>query len=148
MGSGGAMRDGAARSGWMALALGAAVMSAAAVGLLAAPALDRALVHAASGGDRRGRDAAPNRGFFPALRRIAGGGNGSAAGGGQYSHADAVPLCRLLARSDLPLGVWLCFAKGWGAAGLWTGLSLGLILIGIALTLVWRRTAAGFAMLK
>jgi MATE family multidrug resistance protein len=48
----------------------------------------------------------------------------------------------------LPIGVWLCFAKGWGAAGLWTGLSVGLIFIGIALTLAWRRTAGGFAMLK
>jgi len=44
----------------------------------------------------------------------------------------------------MPLGAWLCFRKGWGAAGLWAGLSAGLILIGIALTLVWRRTAAGF----
>ena len=40
----------------------------------------------------------------------------------------------------LPLGAWLCFRRGWGAFGLWSGLSLALILIGIVLLLAWRRT--------
>jgi len=39
----------------------------------------------------------------------------------------------------LPLGAWLCFRQGWGAIGLWVGLSLALILIGIVLWFVWRR---------
>jgi multidrug resistance protein, MATE family len=39
----------------------------------------------------------------------------------------------------LPLGAWLCFRRNWGAFGLWSGLSLALILIGIVLLLVWRR---------
>jgi MATE family multidrug resistance protein len=39
----------------------------------------------------------------------------------------------------LPLGAWLCFRLGWGAIGLWMGLSLALILIGIVLWFVWRR---------
>jgi len=39
----------------------------------------------------------------------------------------------------LPLGTWLCFRLGWGAVGLWSGLSLALILIGIVLWFVWRR---------
>jgi MATE family multidrug resistance protein len=39
----------------------------------------------------------------------------------------------------LPLGYWLCFHLGWGALGLWVGLSLALILIGIVLLAVWRR---------
>ena len=43
----------------------------------------------------------------------------------------------------LPLGAWLCFQRGWGAFGLWAGLSLALILIGIVLLLVWRRTVRG-----
>jgi MATE family multidrug resistance protein len=38
----------------------------------------------------------------------------------------------------LPLGAWLCFRRGWGALGLWVGLSLALILIGIVLLFVWR----------
>ena len=40
----------------------------------------------------------------------------------------------------LPLGAWLCFEHGWGAFGLWAGLSLALILIGIVLLFAWRRT--------
>jgi len=40
----------------------------------------------------------------------------------------------------LPLGAWLCFRLGWGAFGLWAGLSLALILIGVVLLIVWQRT--------
>src|SRR5713226_3994582 len=39
----------------------------------------------------------------------------------------------------LPLGAWLCFRRGLGALGLWAGLSLALILIGIVLLFAWRR---------
>jgi len=38
--------------------------------------------------------------------------------------------------------MWLCFRAGWGAAGLWTGLCCGLILIGSVLLVVWRNTVA------
>ena len=41
----------------------------------------------------------------------------------------------------LPLGAWLCFSRHWGALGLWVGLSLSLILIGIFLLLFWRRAS-------
>ena len=40
----------------------------------------------------------------------------------------------------LPAGWYLCFRAGWGAAGLWVGLCLALILIGLVLLLVWRKT--------
>jgi MATE family multidrug resistance protein len=36
-----------------------------------------------------------------------------------------------------PIGYWLCFGFGWGAAGIWTGLCLALTLIGIGLTIRW-----------
>jgi MATE family multidrug resistance protein len=42
----------------------------------------------------------------------------------------------------LPLGAWLCFRRHWGAFGLWAGLSLALILIGIVLLFAWRRTVS------
>jgi len=45
----------------------------------------------------------------------------------------------------LPLGYWLCFSRGLGALGLWVGLSLALILIGIVLLEVWRRAVRTFA---
>jgi MATE family multidrug resistance protein len=40
----------------------------------------------------------------------------------------------------LPLGYWLCFGLGWGARGLWWGLSAGLIVAGVVLTIVWARS--------
>jgi multidrug resistance protein, MATE family len=43
----------------------------------------------------------------------------------------------------LPVGYWLCFGAGWGVQGLWWGLSLGLIVAGVVLTIVWARSAAG-----
>jgi MATE family multidrug resistance protein len=46
----------------------------------------------------------------------------------------------------LPLGAWLCFTRGWGAFGLWSGLSLALILIGIVLLIVWRRSVDRLAL--
>jgi multidrug resistance protein, MATE family len=58
-------------------------------------------------------------------------------------------LCHLTAYwiIGLPLGSWLCFRRGWGAFGLWSGLSLALILIGIVLLLVWQRKVRNLAQL-
>ncbi len=39
----------------------------------------------------------------------------------------------------LPVGYALAFAFGWGVIGLWVGLSVGLILVGIILLVVWAR---------
>ena len=39
----------------------------------------------------------------------------------------------------LPLGYWLCFPLGRGVVGLWSGLCVALILIGIVLFTVWQR---------
>jgi multidrug resistance protein, MATE family len=37
----------------------------------------------------------------------------------------------------LPLGWWLCFHGGWGVAGLWVGLSTGLIIVALVLVRTW-----------
>jgi MATE family multidrug resistance protein len=39
----------------------------------------------------------------------------------------------------LPLAYYLCFVRGWGVVGLWTGLLFGLFLIGTVLVTVWHR---------
>jgi MATE family multidrug resistance protein len=37
----------------------------------------------------------------------------------------------------LPVGYVLCFRFGWGVAGLWIGLSIGLVVAALVLTVVW-----------
>jgi MATE family multidrug resistance protein len=39
----------------------------------------------------------------------------------------------------LPIGYTLCFVAGWGAPGLWWGLSAGLIVAGVVLLVAWAR---------
>jgi multidrug resistance protein, MATE family len=39
----------------------------------------------------------------------------------------------------LPIGYTLCFILGWGVYGLWVGLSLGLIIVGVILLWVWTK---------
>ncbi len=38
----------------------------------------------------------------------------------------------------MPVAYWLCFNRGWGVVGLWLGLSVGLTIVGVVLTAVWR----------
>ena len=45
----------------------------------------------------------------------------------------------------LPVGYSLCFHYGWGVVGLWIGLSAGLILVALALTVAWTRKAGHIA---
>jgi len=42
----------------------------------------------------------------------------------------------------LPVGYVLCFQLGWGVQGLWIGLSIGLILAALVLTVVWWKRSA------
>ena len=44
----------------------------------------------------------------------------------------------------LPVSYTLCFVLGYGVAGLWWGLSLGLIACGIVLTVVWTRRVRAY----
>jgi len=42
----------------------------------------------------------------------------------------------------LPLGLYLCFVRGWGIYGMWIGLTVALIVIASTLLLRWRRDSA------
>ena len=46
----------------------------------------------------------------------------------------------------LPVGYVLGFNCGWGAPGLWIGLCIGLIIVGLSLLLAWRRRMRSAAM--
>jgi MATE family multidrug resistance protein len=41
----------------------------------------------------------------------------------------------------LPIGCWLCFIREWGVLGIWDGLCLALVLIGLGLTAIWRKAS-------
>jgi MATE family multidrug resistance protein len=45
----------------------------------------------------------------------------------------------------LPVGYLLCFTAGWGAPGLWIGLSIGVTFVAVTLTVVWGRRAGQLA---
>ena len=46
----------------------------------------------------------------------------------------------------LPVGWWLCFRRGFGLNGLWTGLTLALFSIALLLIWEWRRKTSCFAL--
>jgi MATE family multidrug resistance protein len=130
----------AARAGWMALGLGAAVMSVAAIVLLAAPEwiarlfTPEAAVIAATATILR---VAAFFQLFDGLQIVV---TGSLRGAGDTR---TPMVCHLVGYwiIGLPLGAILCFGRGLGAPGLWMGLSAGLIAIGIVLAAFWWRTA-------
>lgn len=39
----------------------------------------------------------------------------------------------------IPLGYFLCFRLRWGALGIWIGLCIGLMIIGLALLFAWHK---------
>ena len=134
---------GAARSGWTGMLLGAAFMGAAGVGLLAAPEL----VMRAFTNDRAVIGAGVTLLFLVALFQLFDGIQTVTVGALRASGDTRSPLlihlvCYWLI--GLPAGYLLCFRAGRGAAGLWAGLCIALILIGLLSLGVWIRTVRGF----
>jgi multidrug resistance protein, MATE family len=129
---------GARNAGNTAILLGAGFMSCMSIALLIFPRLiariytsDEIVIHNAV------RLLAAGAAFqlFDGIQTVA---TGSLRGSGDTR---TPMLCHFSAYwlMGLPLGAWLCFRRNWGALGLWIGLSLSLILIGILLLFFWRR---------
>jgi MATE family multidrug resistance protein len=130
---------GAGRAGWTAIACGVAFMGLAAVTFLTVP-------------EQIARIYTPDRVVIrssvtllaiAAAFQLFDGCQIIAAGALRGAGITRTPmLCNLVFYwfIGLPLGYALCFQAGWGAAGLWTGLCIALILIGSVLLLVWART--------
>jgi len=129
---------GAANSGWTAILLGSVFMALCSVGLLVFP---RAIARMYTPDEAVIRSTitllAAGAAFqlFDGIQTVA---TGALRGAGDTR---TPMLCHFTAYwiIGLPLGAWLCFRRGWGAVGLWAGLSLALILIGIVLLFAWRR---------
>ncbi len=125
-------------AGGTAIFLGASFMTLASIGLLVFPRWiarvytpDEAVIHSTTALLAAGAAFQ----LFDGIQTVA---TGALRGAGDTR---TPMLCHLLAYwvIGLPLGAWLCFRLQWGALGLWIGLSLALILIGVVLLFVWRR---------
>jgi multidrug resistance protein, MATE family len=131
----------AGRAGWGALACGVAFMSVAAVAFLTIP---QRIARIYTDDPAVIRVCVTLLGIAAAFQ-LFDGCQVVAAGALRGAGNTRTPmLCNLVFYwfVGLPLGMWLCFRAGWGAAGLWTGLCCGLILIGSILLAVWRQTVA------
>jgi multidrug resistance protein, MATE family len=134
---------GASRAGWTALTLGASFMTCMALVLWLVPGYiariytpDPLVIHAAS-----------TLLFIAAFFQLFDGLQAVATGALRGAGDTRTPLlCHLVYywAVGLPLGAYLCFHNRWGAAGLWTGLCVALILIGITLLYAWRRKERSF----
>lgn len=131
----------AARSGWMALAIGAAFMSAAALVFILAPRPLISLFSTSAAVFSVGRRLLLIAAMFQLFDGLQGVSTGVLRGLGDTR----TPMLSNLAGHwllGLPVGYALCFWWKWGVVGLWTGLSLGLIVIGSTLVFVWSRRIA------
>ena len=137
-------RSGAARSGWTALLFGAVFMSAAAAAFLLVP---RTLIGAFTT-DPAVIGMGVSLLFVGALFQLFDGLQGVATGVLRGVGDTRSPMLWNLAGHwfiGLPLGYTLCFVAGLGVIGLWWGLSMGLIICGVALLMVWSRRVGRFA---
>jgi multidrug resistance protein, MATE family len=129
---------GAARSGWTAMALGAIVMTIAGIMLITIPQWIARIFTPNPAVIAAGATLLRVAAFFQLFDGLQVVATGALRGAGDtrtpaYCHFAGYWII------GLPAGALLCFHYGLGAAGLWMGLSGGLILIGIVLLLAWRR---------
>jgi MATE family multidrug resistance protein len=137
----------AARAGWTALGLGAAVMSGGALAMLIAPEILARLFTPQAAIIAAAAPLLRVAAFFQLFDGLQVTATGALRGAGDTR---TPMLCHLAGYwiLGLPLGAALCFRASLGAAGLWMGLSLGLIAIGSVLVWFWSRTARSFARLR
>jgi MATE family multidrug resistance protein len=137
---------GAARAGWAAIGLGAGFMAAAAVVLWTAPG---PIVRIYTP-DHQVLVTGTLLLFIAAFFQLFDGIQTVATGALRGAGDTRTPMITHILSywlMGLPLGAWLCFRRGWGAAGLWLGLCLALIVIGLVLLLAWRRQVRAFGRL-
>jgi len=134
---------GASRAGWTAMLLGAGFMTCTACAFWLAP---RAIARIYTA-DPMVMQAAGGLLFVAAFFQLFDGLQAVATGALRGAGDTRTPMiCSSLLYwlVGLPLGAYLCFRAGWGAAGLWTGLCAALILMGCALLYFWRRSEKRF----
>lgn len=135
---------GASRAGWTAMALGAGFMSCMAIVLWAVPAYIARIYTTDPTVIRMASTLLFVGAFFQLFDGLQAVATGALRGAGDTT----TPLvCHLIYywAVGLPLGWYFCFRQNFGAAGLWSGLCVALILIGLTLLYAWRRKERMFA---
>ena len=129
---------GAAKAGWTALLFAVLFMTTAALVFITIP---RLLLKAFTS-DAGVLDVGVSLLFIAAIFQLFDGVQGVATGALRGLGDTRTPMLWNLGGHwgvGLPLGYMLCFVLGHGITGLWWGLSLGLIICGVALLFVWKR---------
>ncbi len=134
----------ASRAGWTALMLGGGFMCCAALALLLVP-------------ERIARIYTPDAAVLKmgaslllvaALFQLFDGLQAVATGALRGTGDTRTPMLSHLVGYwviGLPLGYFLCYGRRWGAVGLWAGLCIALILIGLVLLAAWQRKVRALA---
>lgn len=128
--------DGASIAGWTAIAVGVVFMATAATVFLAIP---RALIRGFTD-DAAVAEIGVGLLFVAAVFQLFDGLQGVATGALRGLGDTRTAMLWNLAGHwffGLPLGYLMCFRWGFGVAGLWWGLSAGLMICGVALLVVW-----------
>ena len=137
-------QPGAASAGWTAIAIGVGFMSTAAIVFLALP---RALIRLFTD-DAAVLEIGVTLLFVAAVFQLFDGLQGVTTGALRGLADTRTAMLWNLAGHwavGLPLGYLLCFRWGLGVVGLWWGLSVGLMICGVALLLVWVKEAASLS---
>ena len=135
---------GAIRAGWTAIAIGVGFMAAAAAAFLLVPGT---LVRAFTS-DRSVIEIGTALLFVAAAFQLFDGVQGVTTGALRGLGDTRTAMLWNLAGHwivGLPLGYLLCFRRGYGVVGLWWGLSVGLVICGVALVTTWARKGTRLA---
>ena len=127
----------ASLAGWTALLLGGGFMAIAGVVFLLFPRAVARLFSADAAVISRGATLLVVAAFFQLFDGLQVVATGTLRGA---ADTRTPMICHLVAYwfVGLPLGWFLCFHRGWGATGIWVGLCVAVILIGVALSAAWR----------
>ena len=130
--------EGARRAGWSAIILGAGFMACAGLVLVSIPTVIARVFSPDPAVVRVGATLLLVAAAFQLFDGVQVVTTGSLRGAGDTK---TPMLANLVAYwfIGIPLGYFLCFRLGWGALGIWIGLCVGLMIIGSALLIVWRK---------